>query len=98
MHEGRQRVLLDASASEILKTLCPTKIFEQTLGTDEIAEPHARKKSLREAADVEHSLVRVQRSQRRDLCRVVSKLSIVVIFDDPARMLRGVAKQFFAPW
>jgi hypothetical protein len=62
MHERRERVLLDASTTEIVITLCPTKIFEQTRGADEIAEPHAGKKSLREAADVEHSFVRVERS------------------------------------
>src|SRR5262245_34384148 len=98
MHERRQRVLLDASTSEIVITFCATEIYEQARGTDEIAEPETREKRLREAADVDDPLARIERSQRRNLYRVVSKLSIVVIFDDPARVLRRVAKQLFAPW
>src|SRR5687767_12315090 len=96
MHERRERMLLDASTSEIVITLRAANIFEQARGTDDVAESQAGKKGFREAADVEHSLIRIERSQRGNLRSVVSKLSIVVVLEDPARMLRRVAKQFFA--
>ena len=97
LHQLGQRCLLDAAATQVVVHLGGDEIVAQATRTDDIAQAQPREQHLREAADVDHPVTHVQRSQRRDGDAVVAELAVVVVLDHPAAALGGVVEQGHAP-